>query len=461
MAFAFYDFETTGTSPAFDQPLQFAAILTDNDFNELERVNLRCRLAPHILPSPMAMAITGISPIQMVDPTLPSWFEFAVQLRELIERWAPATWTGYNSIAFDEEIFRQTFYQNLQPNLYETQFHGNDRLDIMKVVYAAWVKSPRSLNWPTGNNGQIVFKLDQLAPHNGFTQHDAHDALGDVEATIHIARLLRDRAPTVWSQALESRDKRSVIEALETGAPMALIERFSGPPRERIGCFCGFHAGNANRVGFFNLEGNDPAEYLDADDDVLDEAVGKSPIRIRSLATNKSPLLFELDAVNPVVADRAALIASRPDFHKRVGQAMARRYADAEPPAFVEQQIYQGFYSSEDQSALRSFQTASWPERLELARSFEDARLKYFGLRLAMIEQPNLFSADQLVAAAFALKERWKHCPDGRNGWSTFDSVDGDMVEVEKRGLLNPNELADLREFFEKRREYVEAGKFA
>ena len=36
--FAFYDLETTGTSAAFDQPLQFAAILTDDEFNQIERV---------------------------------------------------------------------------------------------------------------------------------------------------------------------------------------------------------------------------------------------------------------------------------------------------------------------------------------------------------------------------------------------------------------------------------------
>ena len=34
--FAFYDFETTGISPAFDQPLQFAAILVDDEFQEIE-----------------------------------------------------------------------------------------------------------------------------------------------------------------------------------------------------------------------------------------------------------------------------------------------------------------------------------------------------------------------------------------------------------------------------------------
>lgn len=77
--FAFYDFETTGTSPAFDQPLQFAAILTDDAFNQVERVDIRCRLAPHILPAPWALAITGVSPEQLLDTTLPSWFEFSHQ----------------------------------------------------------------------------------------------------------------------------------------------------------------------------------------------------------------------------------------------------------------------------------------------------------------------------------------------------------------------------------------------
>ena len=52
MDFVFYDLETTGLSPAFEQPLQFAAIYTDENFVEKERVNIRCQLAPHILPSP-------------------------------------------------------------------------------------------------------------------------------------------------------------------------------------------------------------------------------------------------------------------------------------------------------------------------------------------------------------------------------------------------------------------------
>ena len=110
MTFAFYDLETTGLSPVFDQPLQFATILTDDEFREIERVNLRCRIAPHIIPSPWALAVTGVRPAQLLDPALPTLFEFTQEIGALIDRWSPAIWTGFNSIRFDEEMLRQASF---------------------------------------------------------------------------------------------------------------------------------------------------------------------------------------------------------------------------------------------------------------------------------------------------------------------------------------------------------------
>ena len=236
MPFVFYDLETTGTSPAFDQPLQFAAILTDDGLNPLDRVDIRCRLSKHILPAPWALAVTGVSPQQLTDPSLPSSFEFIQMISGLIDEWGPATWTGYNSISFDEEMLRQAFYQNLHPSPYLTQMNGNDRFDIMKLVYTTYELARDALNWPTDGQGRLSFKLDRLAPANGFGHHDAHDALGDVEATIFISRLIRDRAPAVWDQSLQNRSKQNVAALLETGKPLLLVERFgAAPPRSFIG----------------------------------------------------------------------------------------------------------------------------------------------------------------------------------------------------------------------------------
>ena len=61
MTYVFYDAETTGTETTFDQILQFAALRTDDDLNELERFNIRCRLLPHIIPSPIALHVTHVT----------------------------------------------------------------------------------------------------------------------------------------------------------------------------------------------------------------------------------------------------------------------------------------------------------------------------------------------------------------------------------------------------------------
>ena len=61
MPYVFYDTETTDISTAFAQILQFAAIKTDDDLNEIDRFQIRCRLLPHVVPAPKALLVTKIS----------------------------------------------------------------------------------------------------------------------------------------------------------------------------------------------------------------------------------------------------------------------------------------------------------------------------------------------------------------------------------------------------------------
>ena len=105
MDFVFYDLETTGISPEFDQPLQFAAIWTDENFVEKARINIRCRLAPHILPSPQALVVTRVAPDHLIDPSLPSLLDFAQQVAELTERWSPSIWVGCRLLVFVAAVY--------------------------------------------------------------------------------------------------------------------------------------------------------------------------------------------------------------------------------------------------------------------------------------------------------------------------------------------------------------------
>ena len=448
--FAFYDLETTGTSPAFDQPLQFAAILTDDDLKEVERVDIRCRLAPHILPAPWALAVTGISPDQLMDPTLPSWFEFSHQVSDLIKRWAPATWAGYNTLAFDEEFLRQSFYQNLHPNLYQTQFDNNDRLDIMKVIYAVRNREPDALAWPLDDLGRESFKLDRLAPANGFTNHDAHDALGDVEATIHMASLIRQRAPAVWDQCLKNRDKNEVDRILRGGSPVRLIERFgAAPPRSYFGVYAGTNPQNRNSVAFLDLDLCD-ASIIDANDQEIAKAVSASPKLIRTVATNKVPNVFPVVSPSATHNNFAQLVAARPDFQERVGQALADRYADREAPQNVEQRIYGGFYSAADKQLLEDFKTAGWRDRAPLVNQLDDLRLKQLGMRVIFSNAPEFTSHDYQLAARAAIRDRWL-TNDPSKPWTTKAAAERQLHEIISGEALDQSQVKELQAFYRAR----------
>ncbi|MEI4233213.1 exonuclease domain-containing protein [Roseovarius sp. D22-M7] len=452
MAFAFYDLETTGTSPAFDQPLQFAAILTDDAFREIERVDLRCRIAPHIIPSPWALAVTGVRPGQLLDPALPRLFEFTQDIGALIDRWSPAVWTGFNSIRFDEEMLRQAFYQNLQPDVFATQFNGNTRFDMLMALYAVWHRQPDLFEWPVDASGRVRFKLDMIAPLNGFTAHNAHDALGDVEATIHVARLIAQRAPAVWTELLGNRDKRHVQTCLEAFQPLALVERFGGGvPRATIGCFCGYSAGNPNQAAFFDLDAADPADYLTADDATIFAAADASPKIIRSLAVNKSPALLSVPAPTAVQAQRAEVIASAPDFRARVAQALAARFPEdpAAPTPPVEKQIFGGFYSHADKALLAEFQRVDWRRRQEIVAALEDPRLRQLGRRLVAFHAPELLSPEDRSRFEAWLRERWCAPDTHEAGWMTIDKAQRALDEVQASRELDDERVAELANFLD------------
>ena len=452
MNYVFYDLETTGISPEYDQPLQFAAILTDENFVERNRINIRCRLAPHILPSPHALVVTGVTPDALTDPSLPSLLDFTHQIAELSARWAPAIWVGYNTMKFDEEVLRQTFYQNLSPNIYATQFNGNTRFDILSAVYAAFVRDPDLFAWPTDDAGRRSFKLDRLAPANGFNAHNAHDALGDVEATIHLARQFATRNPALWEELLQATNKAQMQSKLETFRPLELVTRFGGgEPRSYTGCLCGYSQGNAAHAAFFDLDAADPAELITASDEALFAAVDGTPKIIRGISTNKAPALLDLVAPSAEHLRRAAIIADAPEFRRRVGAAMAARFVEDPnaPPKPVEKQIYGAFYSNADKQLLQEFQLADWPRRQEIVVGFADPRLRQLGRRLVAFYSPALLNAEETTRFNAYLGEKWSAEDTPETEWMTMSKAKAAIDALREQEVTPVAELDAIATFVE------------
>ena len=132
MNFVFYDLETTGRNSTWDQIIQVAAILVDKNFNELERFEDRCRLRSGLVPEPGALLVNKTS-IEMLNNVNLSHYGLIKKLQDKFKKWSPAIFIGYNTISFDEEFLRKTFFKLLlEP--YITQFNGNKRADVLGIT---------------------------------------------------------------------------------------------------------------------------------------------------------------------------------------------------------------------------------------------------------------------------------------------------------------------------------------
>ncbi|MEZ5758266.1 MAG: exonuclease domain-containing protein [Emcibacteraceae bacterium] len=302
MNFLVYDTETTGTATEFDQILQFAAIVTDGELNEIETIDIRCQIQPHVVANPTALLVTNVRPTQITDHSLPSHYEFILTVKAFIEQWSPAVITGYNSLAFDEPLVRQAFYQNLLPT-YLTNTNGNTRADVLRMAHACHVHSPGVLEIPIGDKGNPSFKLDQLAPLNGFAHENAHDALDDVRATLHIMKIIKMQATIVWEAMMQNISKPHIEALLGTMAPLCLTESHFGRIYRYAVSLAGVNSINPTDFGVVDLQ-HDPSDLLDLSVDELVDVRNARVKRIRSVKSNNQPILLSANEQSPTLLFR-------------------------------------------------------------------------------------------------------------------------------------------------------------
>jgi exodeoxyribonuclease I len=440
MRFIFYDTETTGTNTAFDQILQFGAIHTDESLNELERFEVRCRLLPWVVPSPGALKVTGISPDLLEDPTLPSHYQMIRMIEQKLRSWSPATFIGYNSISFDENLLRQSLFQTLRPP-YLTNTNGNCRGDVMRLAHACYAYTPNAIAVPLNEKNKPSFRLDRLAPANGFNHEKAHDAIADVEATIHLSKLIRDRARPVWDRVHEMAHKPHAQATLDRELILCQTEFYASREHSWLVTKCGRNPGNSAEVGTFDLS-IDPTPYFAMDEGELVGVLTKSPKAIRTVRTNAQPILMHrrdatlntngIELSDDKLMDRARAVQSDHAFQARVGLAMAKRYEDREPSPYPELQIYDRFPDRSDDASMIAFHNAeNWQERADIAGQFDDRRLKHFAFRTVYAEAPDVLKPDHRAKIEDWIRDRVQGTSGGEP-WTTLPAAIDEVAEIQK-----------------------------
>lgn len=405
MSFVFYDTETTGIDTSFDQILQFAAIRTDGDLNELERFEIRCRLLHHVIPAPRALLTTGVTPAMLTNKSLPSHYYMMCQIADRLDSWSPAVFIGYNTMEFDERLLRQAFYQNLKP-IYLTNTNRNRRADILKLVDSAIVFAPESITVPLNPKGRATRRLDAIAPANGFSHDNAHDALADVEATIYMAKVVRSRQPELWDAMMATSAKDSAIEILRAHEALALVESRYGRQSIVPVTWCGQNPTYRAQVAAFDLR-HDPADLLclSVEDLISVMRAPKSPFRVIQANSNPTVLPLASSLTGAIVncpssdtmASRVQLIQRSLDFQTKVGDAIAERYSEKTPSELVEERIYDAFPSSSDALLASRFHQVPWEARRAILDQMRDERLRELGIRLIGAEASHLLSQEEQI----------------------------------------------------------------
>ena len=454
----FYDTETTGPTPRFDQILQAAAILTDEDFEEIDTIDERSRLNAHIVPTPGALKVTGVDPYDIARAPH-SGYEFAHKIHLTFSEWSRngASFDGWNTLRFDEEILRQMFWETLH-DPYVTSGRRNRRNDWLTVVRALHARNPDVIDFPTDpDTGKKNFKLENLAPLNGFQGHDAHDALGDNRATIHMARLIRDVDPALFEHMLSMGNAGTATDFVDSQVVFQLL----GGPMVNPGvldvCMVATEPRNPKNKTAWNLA-VDPTPYLDLAPGEILEKMKTSGTPFRSVKCNKQPAAFPMNwgflhrvstetysPASPEEIDaRAEMIRAHEGFQKATAEALALKAAEYDAPDTLEEKIYSGFPSYDDKARMRRFHdTPDWERRLDVVRSFEKPELRQLGLRTIFLNAPEVLGPD-LRTQIDARLARDRFTLETDRPWNTVGKM---MAELDRMDAETPGDpvLSNIR----------------
>ena len=419
-----HDYETTGTHPQKDRPLQFAGVRTDLDFNVIdEPISIFCKLSLDILPHPEACLITKITP-QSANEKGVNEAEFMSVIHEQLTQ--PHTCSlGYNSIRFDDEMTRHTLYRNFY-DAYEREWqHGNSRWDLLDVFRAAQALRPDGFNWVYDDQKKPIFKLDQLTVANQIQHGNAHDALADVYATLSLAHLLRQAQPRLFQFLFEHRTKAQALKLLAVGEGKPLIHisgMYSAATKNCLAIVLPLcvHPTNANEIIVYDLSVDPiPLLTLSAEEiqqrlfvatENLPENVARIPLK--TVHINKCPVLAPMSVLRPQDAQRlgidvelclkygeqlAAALKQIPSiFVNKIASVFDKPYTDSESLVNVDLALYSGgFFSADDKKAMTQIRNAA-PENLAtLSFKYDDVRLPEMLFRYRARNFPNTLTGDE------------------------------------------------------------------
>ncbi len=393
--YLFYDIETTGLNKSFDQVLQFAAIRTDLELNELERYNFLVKLNPDVIPSPYALITHHIS-LSAVESG-ECEYEAICKIHQLLNK--PRTISlGYNTLGFDDEFLRFGFYRNLLTPYTHQYANGCSRMDLYPMAAMYFLFKPDVIAWPE-RDGKSTLKLEYLSVANELATGAAHDAMVDVEATVALAKhFYKERK--MWDYLCGYFDKNSDLARMAQLQDGLMVDGIFGADN--------FYQSPVLSLGQHNHYKNQTL-WLRLDRDDLQKTTRDS-VAETTFVVHKKPgenyllLPNEERFMRYLTPERLELVRSNKawlEANPEILQAIISYHKDYKYPLIpnvdVDAGLYQfGFLSYEDQRQCQDFGLATVSEKAKLIDRFTNSRLRAQAVRVIGRNYPESLPAKYL-----------------------------------------------------------------
>lgn len=393
--YLFYDIETSGLNKCFDQVLQFAAIRTDLELNELERHNFFVKLKPDTVPSPQAILTHKIALTTLEQQGICE-YEAAKLIHKLLN--TPFTTSiGYNSLGFDDEFLRFTFYRNLLPPYTHQYANGCNRMDLYPITTIYYLFHQEVLNWPKIDNAPTL-KLEHLSLANQLTDKNAnaHDAMTDVIATLELARHLY-KNQKVWQYLRLFFDKKEDAKRYDKLNIGLKIDGYLYPDAILVdGCIgaknnyqtivlaLGWHKYYNNQFLWLDLAKSNLSSTTIND-------IANTPIIYRKKLGEPPLLLPTIPRLLHQLSDeRRAIIKHNLNWlqqNPQIFQAIIKYHQEYTYPEVknldIDAALYQdGFLSDFEQQLCLKFHSSNLQDKINLLQQFTNTKLRTQALRL-------------------------------------------------------------------------------
>ena len=411
MSYVVWDIETDSAQTDWATIIELGAILLDDNFKEKDRFSVRCRMPQDRVPSATALCINK-SNVDLITKGNLSHYEMLVQVEKKFREWSPATFLGYSSINFDDEVLRKEFFKSLKKP-YLTNTEGNSRHDALNIVKAAFAIDENVLKTELNDKGNKSMKLESLARLNGFESSGAHSALFDTELTVKVLGLIRENQPDLWREYMNTSTKVVVENMLKQEKMFTINENYFG--KNYLFLVAPLHPNSFMHPVYkwgqvVNLSENiEELQKLNYQD--LKKAMKKSPRFYKTIKSNKAPIILDKSLamkIDPykkidqnVLNKRAELMKTNEKFSQDICNILREAaeekmetssQVDLEP----EETIYSGGFDTfnKDVPLFQKFHESDWKGKFAMLDKFKDDRLVTFGHNLIYNEAPEILPKD-------------------------------------------------------------------